>query len=283
MRTIPAPLLAHYAQPTTTLAWALKITRRDAQVFGWTGHDRDVVLDSVTYLSGPGLDVSSLVSSAGFAVDNAEITLLPDDAVITRADILAGRWDNAAFQLVRYNWATPSDGVDIVKRGTLGELRPARGAYVAEPRGLRQSLQQPVGPVSTKTCRARLGDAMCGINLASHTVTGTLTHVTSGQVFRDSARAEAADHFGEGVLTFTSGANAGLAQKVKLHAADGTFTISLPMIFPVLVGDGYSVHAGCRKRVDEDCATKFANVLNFQGEPHRPTVDDVTATPDAPG
>jgi hypothetical protein len=46
------------------------------------------------------------------------------------------------------------------------------------------------------------------------------------------------------------------------------------------VGDTYSVHAGCRKRLAEDCLAKFDNVLNFQGEPHRPTVDDLTASPE---
>jgi len=38
--------------------------------------------------------------------------------------------------------------------------------------------------------------------------------------------------------------------------------------------------AGCRKRLDEDCRLKFDNVLNFQGEPHRPTVDAITETPE---
>ena len=280
--TIPAPLLAHYQGPTTTLAWAIKLVRADGQVFGWTSADADVTLSAVLYRSAPGLDVQAFATSAGLGVDNTEITVLADDTVITRPDIMAGRWDNAAFTLQRYNWASPSDGVDVRAVGNLGELQPRAGAYVAELRGLQQYLQQPVGSPSTKTCRARLGDALCTVDVASatYTKTGTLTGVTSNQVFRDSARAEAADYFGEGILTFTAGNNTGLSQKVKTHAADGTFTLSLPMVMAVQVGDTYSVAAGCRKRLDEDCATKFSNVLNFQGEPHRPTLDELTSAPE---
>ena len=277
--SIDTDLLAHYQGSATTVAWAIKITRTDAEVFGWTSADKDATISSVDYLSAPGLDVASFATSAGLAVDNTEITILPDDAIITRADILAGRWDNAEYVLFRYNWADLTDGIEVRSVGNLGEVQPKSGAYVAELRGLQQYLQQPIGSASTKTCRARLGDSMCGVDLGPWTETGTITGVTSKQVFTDSSRAEADDYFGEGLLTWTGGLNDGLTQKVKTYASD-TFTLALPMIFDVQVGDTYSVIAGCRKRVDEDCVTKFDNVLNFQGEPHRPTVDDLTSSPD---
>lgn len=285
--TIPAPLLSHYASDSTTLAWAIRLEREDGTVFGWTSADRDATIDAQVYAAAPGLDVSSFATSAGFGVDNAEITILPDDTIITRVDIIAGRWDNAAWTLLRYNWADVSDGAEVRATGHLGELQPKSGTYVAELRGLQQFLQQPVGSPSTKTCRYRLGSTampaglcMVDIESATYTKTGTLTHVISKQVIRDSARAEVADFFGEGIFTLTSGDGAGLSQKVRVHAADGTFTLSLPMIFVMQVGDTYSVHAGCRKRLDEDCEAKFSNSLNFGGEPHRPTVDELTSAPE---
>lgn len=278
-KTIPALLLANYQGDAPSLAWGVLITRADATAYGWTSADRDAVIGAVTYRSAPGLDVASFAASAGYAVDNTEITVLADDSIVTRVDILAGRWNNAAFTLFRYNWASVSDGIDVVASGFLGELQPRRGAYVTELRGLQQYLQQPIGAVSTKTCRARLGDEMCKVDLAPFTVTGTLTGVTSNQVFADTARTEADDWFAEGILTWTGGLNDGLRQKVKTYASD-TFTLSLPMVYTVQIGDTYSVVAGCRKRLDEDCVAKFDNALNFQGEPHRPTVDELTSSPD---
>ena len=278
-KTIPGPVLTNLSSDTPTTAFGLRITRTDDEVFGWTSADIDATIDAVLYRAAPGLDVASWAASAGLAVDSSELTVLADDTVMTRADIIAGRWNNAAFYLFRYNWAAPGDGVEPISVGLIGELHPRAGAYVAELRGLQQYLQQPVGAVSTKTCRARLGDAMCTVDLGDWTETGTVTSVTSKQVFVDTSRTEADDYFGEGILTWTGGLNSGLSQKVKTYAAD-TFTLSLPMIFAVQVGDTYSVIAGCRKRLDEDCFTKFDNVLNFQGEPHRPTVDDLTSSPE---
>jgi len=288
-KTMPAPLLANYTSATPTTAFGLKITRTDTEVFGWTSADIDTddIGDSVLYRAGPGLDVASWAASAGLAVGDTELRILHEDDTITRADILAGLWNNAEFELFRYNWASPSDGVEPISAGRLGEVHPRAGHYVVELRDLRQYLQQPVGAASTKTCRARFADfpaavsstVMCRLDSGDWTVTGTVTGVTSKQVFADSSRTEADDYFGEGILTWTGGLNTGLSQKVKLYASD-TFTLSLPMIFDVQIGDTYSVIAGCRKRLDEDCFSKFDNVLNFQGEPHRPTVDDLTSSPE---
>ena len=278
-KVVPAGLLSNYQSDSPTVAWAIKITRTDDEVYGWTSADRDATIDAVIYESAPGLSVASFASSAGLAVDNSELTVLADDTIITRADIIAGRWNNAAYLLFKYDWTDVSAGKEVISSGFLGELHPRSGAYVAELRALQQYLQQPVGAASTKTCRARLGDAMCMVDLGGWTETGTITSVTSKQVFTDSSRTEADDYFGEGILTWTAGLNTGLSQKVKTYASD-TFTLSLPMIFDVQIGDTYSVIAGCRKRLDEDCAAKFSNELNFQGEPHRPTVDELTSSPE---
>lgn len=279
MKALPTALATHLARGTTTLAHLLKITRTDAQVFAFTSADADVILAGVLYRSTPGLDVSSVVTAAGLAVDNLELSTLDDGSTFLKADVLGGRWRNAAFTLARYNWASPSDGIDTLMAGTVGEVRLLRGAIVAELRGLQQYLQQPVGAVTSKNCRARLGDALCTLALGGFTVSGTVTSVASNQVFTDAAQAQATDWFTEGVLSFTSGLNSGLAQKVKGFASGGVFTLSLPMIQAVAVGDTFTVVAGCQKRLAEDCLGKFNNVLNFQGEPHLPGIDALVKAP----
>lgn len=276
MKTLSAALAAHVAQGTTTLAHLLKITRTDGEVFAFTSASDSVSLGGVLYRAAPGLDVSSLSLSAGLAVDNLELTTLDDGSTFDRIDVLGGVWRNAAFLLSRYNWASPNDGVELLMAGTLGDMQLRNGSVVAELRGLQQYLQQTVGSLTSKTCRARLGDALCRVDLAPWTVAGTITAVASGQVFTDAARAEAEGWFSEGVLTFTSGACSGLKQKVKAFAAGGQITLSLPMLQPIAIGDTYSVNAGCSKRLSEDCVTKFSNALNFQGEPHLPGVDALT-------
>ena len=279
-KSIPSALQAHYDTGCTTTAFGLRITRTDSDVFAFTSHDRDVTISAVNYLSAPGLSVTSVTTTAGLAVDNLELSTLDDGTVFTRADVLGGVWAGATFVLFRYNWGSPSDGIETLLAGTVGEIKLLRGQIVAELRGLQQALQQPVGATTSQTCRTRLGSTLCTINLATYPVTGTLTSVTSNLVFRDSARTEALDYFTEGTLTWTGGNNVGLSARISGHLANGTFTLAFPMLQTVQVGDTYSVHAGCRKRFTEDCVAKFSNALNFQGEPHAPAPDDLTSSPE---
>ena len=279
MKSLPGALATHVALGTTTLAYGLRITRADAAVYAFTSAAENVTLSSVVYQSAPGLDISSIAITAGAAVDNLELTTLDDASVFTRPDVLGGLWRNAAFVILRYNTASPTDGVETLMAGTLGEIHYLRNSLTVELRGLQQYLQQPLGSLSSKTCRARLGDTLCTEALGPWTHTATVTTATSNQIFTASSLAQAADYFTEGVLTWTGGLNVGLSQKVKAHDTGGVLTLSLSMFQTVQVGDTFSVIAGCRKRMAEDCITKFDNVLNFQGEPHLPGIDAVTKPP----
>ncbi|MEF3395733.1 DUF2163 domain-containing protein, partial [Campylobacter jejuni] len=72
-----------------------------------------------------GLDVSSIVTTAGFAVDNLELTTLDDGTLFDRDDVMAGRWRNAAFRVFRYRWdvaTTIANDVETMMRGTFGEI-----------------------------------------------------------------------------------------------------------------------------------------------------------------
>lgn len=279
MKSIPAALLAHNQQTVTTLAHALRITRTDAQVYGFTSCDVDAEIDGVVYKADPGLITSNVSIAADFAVGNLELSSINDSTVFSVADVLGGKWDNAAFLLFRYNWVSIGDGVEKVLGGVIGEVGIRRGYIVAELRDLRQYLQQPVGSSSSKTCRYRLGDTKCSKNLASFTHSGSITSVTNNSIFRDNSVGQAEDYFGEGKLTWNTGNNSGLTIKVRDFAADGTFTLVLPMFSSVQVGDTYTAIAGCRLRRDEDCRDKFANAINFGGEPDRRTANSIIATP----
>ena len=183
MKTLPSGLAAHIAGGTTTLADLLKITRTDGTVFAFTSAADDVTISSVLYKSAQGLNISSLEASAGLNVDNLELSTLDDGTVFTKLDVLSGRWRNADFVISRYNWASPSDGVDVRMVGTIGEVRLHRGYVTAELRGLQQYLQQPIGSVSSKTCRARLGDSACGVAIGAYQYAATVASVTNNQTF----------------------------------------------------------------------------------------------------
>lgn len=288
MKTIPAALQAHYNSGATCVSHAIVIRREDGEVFGFTSHDRSFVMDvtpwgydedALTFDAGQGLDASAIVTTAGFEVDNLELTTLDDGTLFDRDEVLAGAWTNAEFRIFRYRWdVSPvviADDVETLIRGWFGEVTLNQNTIKVELRGLTQKLQQPVGIVSTKTCRARLGDSACKKDLTAFTHTFSVAAVTNKRTFTASGATQAADYFGEGIVTWLTGDNAsGRPHKVR-EFAEGVFTLQVPTVYPIQVGDTFTAVAGCRKRLMEDCKAKFNNVLNFQGEPHRPTVDDL--------
>lgn len=315
MKTIPAALQAHYDSGGLCVASALLIRRQDGKVFAFTSHDLPLVMDvspwgvdeaEQVFDSAQGLDVSGIVSTAGFNVDNLEITTLDDGSLFVREEVLAGMWQNAEFWLFRYRWdvllPTIANDVEVLMRGWLGEITLGTSTLTVELRGLKQKLQQSVGMVSQKTCRSRLGAVglgQCNRDLADLTHAVEVVSVTDKRTFviaqlpvqpppdPDAQPGDPLpplvqppafpdDYLGEGMVTWTNGANTGLSQKVRTHTAAGVVTLVLPMVLPIAVGDQLTVVAGCRKRLMEDCKAKFGNVLNFQGEPHRPSPDELT-------
>lgn len=287
MKTIPIALAPQYSGAGSTLAVFLRITRTDGQVLALTSSDLSLEVDGVEYVSTHGLDLTSIASSSSLAVDNAELTVIPEDGDDQLAiDIQTGLFDNAEYELFEANVFDPTDGKNILKTGTLGEFQINLTNFVGEMRGLTQALQQPVGAVTQRTCRARLADwptpvpgMLCRLDHSGLMEAGSITSVTSRQVVADSGRADPSDYFGDGTFTFTSGLNAGRSRRVKSFAA-GVFTFTEAFPEAIDVGDDYNAMPGCRKRLQEDCIDKFDNVLNFQGEPHLPGVDALTAPPE---
>ena len=87
--------------------------------------------------------------------------------------------------------------------------------------------------------------------------------------------------FAGGVLTWETGANAGRAIEVKSWTqATSQIELLLPPGYPIAPGDTFRIHPGCDKRLDT-CSDRFANVLNFRGEPYVPGQDLLMSYPDA--
>jgi hypothetical protein len=85
--------------------------------------------------------------------------------------------------------------------------------------------------------------------------------------------------FAGGVLTWEAGSNAGRSIEVKAWAqSTGQIELFLPMGYAIGIGDVFRIHPGCDKRLDT-CIDRFANVLNFRGEPYVPGQDALMSYP----
>jgi uncharacterized phage protein (TIGR02218 family) len=280
MKSLPPALAAHLATGATTLAWCWRLTRGDGTRLGFTDHDRNLAFDGTTFEAASGFTATDIKDAVGLAVDNLEVSSALRSDALNEDDLAAGLYDDAAIEIWRVNWADPAQRV-LMRSGSLGEVARSGLAFTAEVRGLAHYLQQPKGRLYQYGCDADLGDVRCTVDLDDPAFrgTGTVAAASSPRLFTATGLdAFATDVFTRGLLTFTTGANAGRGQEVKRHVAGSEATLELwqPMAHPIAAGDAFTVTAGCDKHF-ATCQAKFANAVNFRGFPHMPGNDFLTA------
>lgn len=273
--TTPA-LAAHLAGEVTTLATCWRLERADGWVRGFTDHDRELVVDGLTYVASTGFLPSAIKTASDLSVDNLDVDGFLDDAALRAEDLIAGLFDGARIEVFIVNWADLGQGRLLLRKGFLGEIKRADQRFSAEIRGLSNQLAQTAGKLYSRLCRVDLGSSECGVALGPRTDTYAVTQVIAADTVR-IVTARATGFFTFGKATFTTGANAGAVNEVLLH--DGqTIRLFVPMPRPIVVGDQIVLVAGCDK-TPETCNAKFANILNFRGEPHIPGNDKVFSYP----
>lgn len=279
MKSLPPALQAHLDDGTTTLAWCWKITRADGVILGFTDHDKVLSFSGTDYEPESGLSASEIRTASDLSVDSQDAEGALTSKRITETDILDGRWDNALVEVWRVNWQAPTQRV-LMRRGSIGELRRGRVAFVAEVRSMAHVLGQTMGRVYQGTCDAALGDGRCGVDLndPAYAGTGAVVDPIRDRAFTASGIGGfTGGWFSFGTLEWTSGQNSGRAAEVMLHeiASDiVTITLLEAPVRAVETGHAFTIRAGCDKRA-ETCAAKFANMLNFRGFPHIPGQDTV--------
>ncbi len=276
MKSASPALAAHLAGEVTTLATCWRLERADGWVRGFTDHDRELVVDGLTYVASTGFLPSAIKTASDLSVDNLDVDGFLDDAALRAEDLIVGLFDGARIEVFVVNWADLGQGRLLLRKGFLGEIKRADQRFSAEIRGLSNRLQQTAGKLYSRLCRVDLGSSECGVALGPRTDTYAVTQVMAADTVR-IVTARATGFFTFGKATFTTGANAGAVNEVMLH--DGqTIRLFVPMPRPIVVGDQIVLVAGCDK-TPETCNAKFANILNFRGEPHIPGNDKVFSYP----
>jgi len=271
MKPLSASLATHLQQTVTTLAQCVRLTRQDGIVQGFTNLDRDLVLEGVTYRAASSLDPSAVQATADFRVDNLDLVGGLSDDSITEADVLAGVYERSLIDIFLVDYTnlpvTVAAGtvvwlVTAVMRSV--ELRDGR--FVAELAGLTDALQKDTLELYTPTCRVKqLGDVRCKVDLAPWTQSLTVATILTEKTFTFSGVAQADGYFRDGLLTWTSGPNAGRTVTVKRFTA-GVIEILDDLPAAIAVGHVCKAVRGCDRHF-ATCRDVFNNVENFRGEP----------------
>ena len=281
MRTLSAALLAHLQSDNPTVAYCTLVTRLDGVLLGMTTSCDPLTFSGVTYTPLGGMDTSAMKQTADTGVDNLDILGILSSALITDDDLRAGRYDGAEIRMQVVNYKDLTMGSMLLLRAHLGQVTIMDGSYKAELRGLTQYLMQQIGDVTSATCRVRqLGDAQCKVGMTPYRSAANLSSASAnGLTLSFSSNAQTTGYYDYGTLTFTGGANAGISREIKTSTQASGMQLALhePFPFVAAAGDAATLEAGC-DRTWATCQAKFANSLNFQGEPHVPGNDQILQT-----
>ncbi len=265
------------------------ITTFGGLVLRYSGKPYPVTVNGVTWALGPLLSRSRTRLKVGIEVDTLDVTLNADPSVLVNGvpiiQFIARRGlDDARLLLERAFMPGPGEAVT----GTLalfeGRISQARDVSRLEARlAVKSDLEvldiKVPRNVYQPPCMNTVYDPACGLSRAANTVTGTAASGTdASRVYFAHSLAAAAGAYDLGVVTFTTGANAGISRTVRAYqtiAGSGAnrITVMSPWPSAVAVGDAYTITKGCA-RTQAACSA-FSNLSRFRGTPYVPTPESL--------
>lgn len=255
-----------------TIARLLKITCKNGQVTCLTDTDLPITVAGDTFQPAAGFQSLKVNVTADAQVSNQQLGAAMIQ--VPESDVLAGVYDGATVEASWASWKNPSYGKLVFFEGTIGDITWTEAGFLADIVSYMKALELNVGHIYTSSCRHQLFSTVgpskigaCSLDPSAFTFSGVVSAVNVPKWQMEiSGISETDGYFSNGVLTFTSGNNAGLSCVVKEHVGT-TFKLFLPTAFQFSIGDTFTIQAGCDKTLDT-CKTKFNNVLNFGGFPH---------------
>jgi uncharacterized phage protein (TIGR02218 family) len=260
----------------TSAALCWRLERSDGAGLGLTSHDGELTRDGASYQPTPGITPAAVTRSLGLEPHSGEIAGALTSEALDQSDLALGRWDGASVRLFAIDWTgADSSQVDLIA-GELGGVSINGESFSAELSGAASALEGPVCPSTSPQCRAQFGDAHCRIDLAGRSQIASVVSTANGELTLDGP-VDAKYLLGR--LRYLSGANCGLTTSVIAITGATVRVRDLPRA-TVEAGCRIELREGCDKRF-ETCSERFANAVNFRGEPHLPGADLLTRYPGA--
>ena len=260
----------------TSLALCWRLERIDGAGIALTSHDDPVASEEARYEPAPGMTPASVTRSLGLEPQSADAAGALTSGGFDETDLTIGRWDGAQVRLTVVDWREPDQAPIQLLAGELGSVNIDGSSFSAELRGASAALEGPVCPATSAECRASFADKQCRVDLAGRTIIGHVNSVGGGSLTLDIA---VDDRFVLGRLRYMSGANCGMTTVILAASGNVVEVRELPRA-AVEIGCRVELREGCDNRF-ETCVSRFANAVNFRGEPHLPGNDLLTRYPGA--
>lgn len=273
MKTVSGLLKQEFVDGIRTTI--VKIITKSGTIYGYTDYDSALIVEGTTYVPAPGLKRTNLTATSNDQVSSQELGSGWVDA--PENELIAGKFDNALVEVAFCSWRHPDYGRVIIQRGNIGVIQWTADGFRADIQSHMRQLQRNINFITTANCRHQLFSQFgtgtigaCTLNSSSYTFSGTVTTINVDRLkFAVSGLSQPAQYCQNGILTWTTGSNAGLKHEVKNHTVGASTEIELylPTFVNVTTGDQFSITAGCDK-TQATCKSKFSNGVNFGGFPH---------------
>ncbi|WP_068076106.1 DUF2163 domain-containing protein [Novosphingobium lentum] len=268
---------AWFSTTLETVATWWRIERRDGVTLGFTSHDHDIAFDGLLHRTAPGMVPSAIRRTATFEADSAEIAGALSHDSIREDDLAAGRFDGARVVVGLVDWETREH--DTLYAGTIGAVGREGAGFSAELRSIKAMLDTELVPRTAPTCRADFCGTGCTLSALRFSHEAWLSAVSTDGTAVQLTLPVDASRFAFGTLRWVDGVDAGEVQRIE-DVADGWLVLERPIDPATPAGLRATLREGCDHTLDT-CATRFANAINFQGEPFLPGNDLLARYPAA--
>lgn len=186
-------------------------------------------------------------------------------------NIVLGQEMKRSSVRVRRIWVdTPGLGEWHMFEGAMQDIKHDRDVISGTVRDKMSFVKRQWPPfVYQDTCVWQFGSEGCGVDVSSFTDAVSPAQLVVGSSSRISlfvgsyAVARDDDFYALGRATCTFGANSGSIRQIRVHTGSVVaFTHPLPVVPGA--SDVWTLQAGCRKRLLNDCSSKFSNVNSGQ-------------------
>jgi uncharacterized phage protein (TIGR02218 family) len=280
MRSVNSAFWLRLQQSNVEITELIELTVVNGATYRWTMANAPVVSSGNTYDPFPGRVTQGVEESTDLGVGNAAF-LVANTGDFT--GYLSGNiMDNAGLVVRRVFSDTPDLGTMVSFRGKLSEISYTRMAVNGQTRNIFNGVagQFPYYTFQDR-CAWRFGDAgTCGVDRDTIATSKFINASSSNAILlmcnSGSLSSVADGYYDRGRVRILSGANSGHIRTIRSHSGD---MLILSHALPTTVASGsIRLEPGCRKRVVDDCTSKYNNVTRAMAFPWLPRIEGAAWT-----
>ncbi len=245
-----------------------RIFRRDGVTLGFTSHDRDLTFSGIRHRAAPGMLPSAVRLTSQIGDDSAEVEGALSHDTINEADLAAGLFDEAGIAIGAVDWETLEN--HTLYSGQMGRIEDDQRGFSAQLRSAKHVLDHDLVPRTSPTCRAAFCGPGCGLSAQRFTSLHTVTDIDE-DANRIKLDGLGVGPFVDGQLRLLDGPQTGIGFGI-LDTSGPWLTLDRPLASETVIGTRAELREGCDHTL-ATCAGRFANAVNFRGEPFLPGND----------